>query len=138
MKNDIVLREVCKFMIPAIQLYAVYIILHGHISPGGGFAGGTILSCSFIIAHLVFGRDYVKSKFNFNLLIKIMSICLIIYGIIKMYSFLTSGTHLPHPPLGVPGNILSGGFILPLNILVGIIVACVMYIVFDLFMEGGK
>lgn len=136
MKNDIVLKEVSKILIPTIKLFSIYVILHGHLSAGGGFAGGTILGCSYILSHFAFGKEYMKRKFSFYYLLKVMCICLIIYGTIKGYSFFTAGTHMPHPPLGIPGNILSSGFILPLNILVGVIVACVIYIMFDIFYEG--
>ena len=39
-------------------------------------------------------------------------------------------------PKGIPGTIFSGGFILPLNLCVGIIVACTMYTFYSLFLEG--
>lgn len=136
MKNNVILNEVSKIIIPIIQLFSIYVILFGHISPGGGFAGGTLLGNSYIISYLVYGKEYMNKKLNINFMLKIMSICLITYGIIKLYSFLTAGTHLPHLPKGVPGNILSGGFILPLNILVGITVAYVMYLIFSLFMRN--
>ena len=40
-------------------------------------------------------------------------------------------------PLGTPGAILSSGFILPLNICVGLIVMCTMYAFYTLFRKGG-
>ena len=39
---------------------------------------------------------------------------------------------------GVPGELLSGGLILPLNICVGVIVACTMYTFYTLFLEGEE
>jgi len=41
--DDIIIRAVARIMIPFIQLYALYVIMHGHHSPGGGFQGGVIL-----------------------------------------------------------------------------------------------
>lgn len=46
---DIILRTLCRFLIPFIQLFALYVIAHGHHSPGGGFQGGVILGASLIL-----------------------------------------------------------------------------------------
>jgi multicomponent Na+:H+ antiporter subunit B len=134
--KDTILQEVCKFIILAVQIFAFYIILHGHLSPGGGFAGGAILGCSFIIVHLVFGKTYIRQSINSKKIIQGISIPLIFYGIIKGYSFLSDYLHLPHPPLGIRGNIFSSGFILPLNIIIGVVVAFVLYFAFSLFLDG--
>mgnify|MGYP006976618559 CR=1 FL=1 len=40
-------------------------------------------------------------------------------------------------PLGTPGDILSSGLILPLNICVGLVVACTMYAFYAMFRKGG-
>jgi multicomponent Na+:H+ antiporter subunit B len=134
--KDTILVEVCRIMIPVIQLFSIYIISHGHLSPGGGFAGGAILGCSFIITHLVFGRTYIRKIINGNIIMKGMSISLIFYGLMKGYSFLSYDLHLPKIPTGTPGNIFSAGLILPLNIIVGIVVSLMMYFTFSLFLDG--
>ena len=40
-------------------LYGVQVVLYGHSSPGGGFAGGVILACCFILMLLAFGKEFV-------------------------------------------------------------------------------
>jgi multicomponent Na+:H+ antiporter subunit B len=47
--HDIILRTLSRFLIPFIQLFALYVIAHGHHSPGGGFQGGVILGASLIL-----------------------------------------------------------------------------------------
>lgn len=47
--HDIILRTLCRFLIPFVQLFALYVIAHGHHSPGGGFQGGVILGASLIL-----------------------------------------------------------------------------------------
>ncbi|MEJ5376675.1 MAG: Na(+)/H(+) antiporter subunit B [bacterium] len=47
--HDLILRTLCRFLIPFIQLFALYVIAHGHHSPGGGFQGGVILGASLIL-----------------------------------------------------------------------------------------
>lgn len=46
---DLVIETVCRLLIPFIQLFALYVIAHGHHSPGGGFQGGVILGASIIL-----------------------------------------------------------------------------------------
>ncbi len=47
--QDMILKTMCRLIIPFIQLFALYVIAHGHHSPGGGFQGGVILGASFIL-----------------------------------------------------------------------------------------
>lgn len=46
-----------------IFLFGIYIILFGDLSPGGGFAGGVIIACSYVLLILAFGRQYVEKNF---------------------------------------------------------------------------
>ena len=60
------------------------------------------------------------------------------YALLKTYSFYTGANGIESIiPLGTPGAILSGGLILPLNICVGLVVACTMYAFYALFSKGG-
>jgi len=133
-----ILREIGRVVNPFIQIFGLYVIFFGHLSPGGGFSGGTILGASLILYYIVWGSKLAGEKFSYGKLIKIMSTAITLYGVLKGYSFITGGSHLnlPQPPLGTPGNILSGGLLLPLNIIVGIVVAITMYFFFTLFDRG--
>ncbi len=47
--KDLIVKTTCRLVIPSIQLFAFYVIAHGHYSPGGGFQGGVILGASIIL-----------------------------------------------------------------------------------------
>lgn len=47
--QDLIITTACRLLIPFIQLFALYVIAHGHHSPGGGFQGGVILGSSIIL-----------------------------------------------------------------------------------------
>jgi multicomponent Na+:H+ antiporter subunit B len=53
--HDLIIKTICRMLIPFIQLFALYVIAHGHHSPGGGFQGGVILGASIIV--LAISRD---------------------------------------------------------------------------------
>lgn len=44
--HDLIIKTACRLLIPFIQLFALYVVAHGHHSPGGGFQGGVILGAS--------------------------------------------------------------------------------------------
>jgi len=52
-----ILDAASRLLIPFILLFALYVLAHGHHSPGGGFQGGTILAAGVILLQLVRGRD---------------------------------------------------------------------------------
>ncbi|THB81738.1 MAG: Na(+)/H(+) antiporter subunit B [Desulfobacteraceae bacterium] len=52
--HDLVIRTTCRMVIPFIQVFALYVIAHGHHSPGGGFQGGVILGASVVLFAVCF------------------------------------------------------------------------------------
>ena len=46
---DLIIRTTCRVIIPFIQIFALYVVAHGHYSPGGGFQGGVILGATVIL-----------------------------------------------------------------------------------------
>lgn len=60
----LIVKTITRLTVGLILLYGIYIVLHGHISPGGGFAGGVIIALSFIHLMLAFGKDVALKKFS--------------------------------------------------------------------------
>ena len=52
--DDQIIRVSVRLLVPFIQLFGLYVIVHGHYSPGGGFQGGVLLGASFILLALAF------------------------------------------------------------------------------------
>ncbi len=48
-----ILNLAVRLLAPFVLLFAVYVILHGHYSPGGGFQGGTLIAVTFIMLRMV-------------------------------------------------------------------------------------
>ena len=48
-------RTLLRPLVAGLQLFALYVVIHGHYSPGGGFQGGVLLAASFIVPRLVHG-----------------------------------------------------------------------------------
>jgi multicomponent Na+:H+ antiporter subunit B len=62
----LIVKTITRLTVGLILLYGVYILSHGHISPGGGFAGGVIVALSFIHLMLAFGRETALRKLSKN------------------------------------------------------------------------
>ena len=136
-ENDTILRKSALIVFPIIMVFGVYVILNGHISPGGGFSGGAILGAGFVLFLSAFGFNKTERFMNANTVRIITLVALLVYCLSKCYSFFTGANHLESGiPLGTPGAILSSGLILVLNICVGMVVACTMYSFYALVRRG--
>ncbi len=54
---SLIVKTITRLTVGLILLYGIYIVSHGHISPGGGFAGGVIIALSFIHLMLAYGKE---------------------------------------------------------------------------------
>lgn len=137
-KDDVILQRSAAVLTPIILLFGIYIILNGHLSPGGGFSGGAIIGAGLILYLNAFGFKRTEQFMSFRLFTGVTFSALMFYALAKTYSFYTGANHL-HSIIstGTPGNIISAGLILPLNIAVGMVVACTMYAFYALFRKGG-
>lgn len=143
-EQPVILRLIVSLVVPFIMVFGIYIIFNGHLSPGGGFSGGAILGAGLSLYAAAFGAQRTRRFFTFTTFKVASCAALLFYAIIKGISFFTGaaesfahvGERSSLLPLGTPGNILSAGLILPLNICVGIIVACTIYGLYALFSEG--
>lgn len=137
-KNDVILQGTAFALCPIIFIFGIYVILNGHLSPGGGFSGGAILGAGLMLYTSAFGFKKTQRFFNEMIykIAKITALCM--YGIIGSYFYIMGANGIEnHIPLGIPGHILSGGIILPIDICVGIEVACTMYAFYAFFRRGG-
>ena len=136
--KDTIMRRVGMLILPAIFIFGIYILLNGQISPGGGFSGGAVLGAAMIICVVAFGFEQVDKVLTARLISAITFVSLMFYSFSKGYVFFMGANHLDnHIPKGVPGAILSGGLILPLDIAVGFVVACTMFGFYSLFRRGS-
>ena len=132
-KNDVILQTVAPIII-----FGIYVILCGHLGPGGGFSGGAVIGAGLILYLNAFGFAKTERFFTAKTY-KWMSFgALACYALAKSYSFYTGANEIHSViPLGTPGAILSSGLILILNICVGIVVAGTMYTFYVMFRKGG-
>ncbi|MDD3712865.1 MAG: MnhB domain-containing protein [Candidatus Izemoplasmatales bacterium] len=137
--NDIIIKNITRIVIPFAQIYGIFVILNGHVSPGGGFAGGAIIGTSLILYTLVFGREKGRKKFSHKASEIAETGGILIYVIVGLIGLVVAGRFLTNLgagfPEGVIGNIISGGMIPILMIGIGIKVASTMISLFNLLID---
>jgi len=142
MTDDVIIKTVCRIFTPFIQIFALYVIMHGHHSPGGGFQGGVILGASFILLVITQGLERTRRRFSQKLDTIFCSIGLLVYSGIGVLCLILGGNYLNYGklskllPVGVAEARSLG--ILGIEIGVGIGVMAVMYSIFSDIVTGGE
>lgn len=136
--SDKILQQVTFILFPLIMIFGIYVVVNGHLSPGGGFSGGAIMGAGLVLYLNAFGIKKMNRFFTKNTHKYVCFGALSFYCLAKSYSFFTGANHLDSIiSTGVPGKIISAGLILPLNICVGLVVASTIYSFYTLFRKGG-
>jgi len=112
--------QIVKTAVPVINLFiyvvGIVIILRGHLSPGGGFAGGAVLASAFILTSLAFrntGRGIL-----YMVLETLMGLGILAVGLLGIYY---GGGFLQNfLPTGRVGDFFSGGTVVILYTLIGV------------------
>ncbi len=87
-----------KLLFPAIILLGVYVFIHGHLTPGGGFQGGVIIATGFLLMLMAY-KDYTVSHVVLSVVESLAGITFASLGIVGLFSggsflndFLGNGT----------------------------------------------
>ncbi len=129
----VVAKKVCQFIAPAIFLFGIYISLYGHLSPGGGFAGGVIMASALVFQVLVYGSLLEKLRKEEWRLEIAESVSIFSFLILAVLGLLVAGTAIffgNFLPVGKIGNLVSGGFIPIGNLIIAIEVCASISLIF--------
>ena len=117
-----IVRRGMALVVPFILLYASSIIVMGHLTPGGGFQGGTVLATATILFCIVYGSSFEAARVNSRVKETMESAgALLFIGIGLMGLGLGAGflANSPLFPIGNSGDFFSAGTIPFLNVAVG-------------------
>lgn len=90
--SKLILKKGAKCLAPVVILYGIYVVLNGHLSPGGGFSGGSIIGAGLILYSVAFGHKKMQTFFTIKTLTLTTAACLLTYCGCKSYSFFTGAT----------------------------------------------
>ncbi|MFC1898385.1 MnhB domain-containing protein [Candidatus Cloacimonadota bacterium] len=130
---SIIVKKICQIIAPVIFLFGLYIIAHGHLTPGGGFAGGVIMASSFIFQIIAYGSILPKLRHEEEGLEFLESAAILGFLIIAALGLIISGSTVFFAEFlkkGQLGELYSAGFIPLENIVVGAEVCAGVSIIF--------
>jgi len=126
------LDAAARLLVPFMWLFAAYVLIHGHDSPGGGFQAGVILAASLILLRLVRGQD---SRPGLTSRDAVTCACAgpLLYGGIGVASLLSGGNFLDYGVLPLPMDPVQVRVIGTLGIETGVMVGVtgVLVLIFD-------
>ena len=142
-----IVRTVTNIIYSFIILFGFYIIIHGHLTPGGGFQGGAVVASAFALLAISYGALKIKDilkKENFSVsecsaLFVFIGLAFLGISTVFFYNFLTGGVIFGNIPSGInPGDLNTGGVIPLMNVAVGVEVLSGIGLIILYMFTGSK
>jgi len=130
-----VVRTVAEFLKGFIFLFGIYLVLYGHLTPGGGFAGGVVIACAFVLLTLAEGQGPAMKIFPKRVAAEMDSVgALIFLGLALSGLWARNGAaffkNFIETAEPAQFKLFSGGIILVCNIGIGLKVGASLFLVF--------
>ena len=130
---DVIIKVVCRSLVPFIQLFGLYVIMHGHSSPGGGFQGGVTLAASFILLVLAEDRATLRPHLSLAVLNASTSAGVLLYAGLGVVCLALGANYLDYGLLPFAEPRSTGMLIIEIG--VGITVMAAMLSIFRDLLE---
>ena len=140
--DDLVVKTTSRLIVPFSQLFALYVIAHGHHSPGGGFQGGVILGASFILYAIATNMRAGLTRINEKQAVILCGLGVLIYAGTGLLCMLLGANYLDYsalaPLFGSDAVTARSHGILMVEIGVGITVMAVMVHLYYSLASAGR
>lgn len=127
---SLIVKTITRLTVGLILVYGIYIVSHGHVSPGGGFAGGVIIALSFIHLMLAYGKETTFRKLSKSAASVFESIGAIMFLTIALLGFTGGYFFLNFFAKGEPFRLFSAGIIPLCNIAISLKVGAGLFGIF--------
>jgi multicomponent Na+:H+ antiporter subunit B len=120
--TTIVIQTIARILVPFIQLFGLYVIIHGPVSPGGGFQGGMIVGASIILLALSYDLSSAEARASHKIRIAMDSIGSLLFAGIGLVALLAGGIFMEFGiiPLPMAPAEVRGIMILLIGVAIGI------------------
>jgi len=125
-----IVRTVANQLMLFVLVFGIYVIMHGHVTPGGGFQGGAVIASGIVMLIVAFGSGHIKNSLRERRLSVVESSGALLFivvafagiGTVFFYNFLVGSRIFGGiPPTGSnPGDVWTGGVIPLMNLGVGL------------------
>jgi multisubunit Na+/H+ antiporter MnhB subunit len=118
--RDSIIKSCANITLPIALILGIYVILHGHLSPGGGFQGGVIIAGAVAIVLIAYGYTGVTTVFNAERTKVAEDIGAVGYVFVAALGLIYGVTFCANVIWhGIPGKLFSSGTIFFMNFAVG-------------------
>jgi multicomponent Na+:H+ antiporter subunit B len=127
----VIVKTIASWVKVLIFLFGINIILFGHLTPGGGFAGGVILASSYVLLMLAFGREFAEKNLSLPAASKIDCLGAFLFALIAILGFAFGGIFFVNylVKYSQPLRLISAGTIPLSNIAIGLKVGASLFLV---------
>ncbi len=138
---DVILQTASRLLVPVMQIFALYVVAHGHHSPGGGFQGGVILGASMILLAISYDIQEALDRFKEKIVLIGSAMGVLIYAGIGAICLVLGRNFLAYAawakPLGITEVEAHSHGMLGVEIGVAITVLCIMFSLYVDLASGG-
>jgi multicomponent Na+:H+ antiporter subunit B len=131
MEMSIIVKTTTRLLAPLMLLFGMYIVVTGHLNPGGGFQGGVILGSVFLLFFIAFGMK--EGRFSENVASLVEDVNALLLVGVGLLGILVGKAFFSNFLLGV--NIFSTGSIPLINTLIGLKVGAAFMVLFYTFLR---
>jgi len=125
-----IVKTISRLLIAVIFSFGIYITVYGHLTPGGGFAGGIMLACGLILLTLAFGKKTALGKLSDFWASLLDNLGAFTFWSIAMLGYMSGYFFLNFLEKSAPFQILSSGTVLLNNLAIAIKVFASIFAVF--------
>jgi multicomponent Na+:H+ antiporter subunit B len=133
-----IVRLTCRAVSRLIQVFALYVIFHGHYSPGGGFQGGALLASAVILLRISEGHAASQAEFPSAWALPLGAVGALLYAGVGLADLLAGGNFLQYEFTPLPQMTAAQAHywgILLVEVGVGLAVMAILVAIFDRMME---
>jgi multicomponent Na+:H+ antiporter subunit B len=105
--DSLMLRTLVGPLVAAMQLFAVYVLMHGHYSPGGGFQAGILIAASLILPMLVRGGEARAARISLPATVSLTSLGVFIFALIGLIPMLWGQPLLAYGALPIADDLAT-------------------------------
>jgi multicomponent Na+:H+ antiporter subunit B len=140
--HDLIIMNICRILLPFIQLFALYVVAHGDFSPGGGFQGGVMFGATLVLMAISFDLRTALSRVGEKILALLATLGVVLYGGIGVLCMLLGGEFLDYSELAkilpVHAEEARALGMIGVEVGVGIAVTAVMAVIYVNIASAGR
>jgi len=123
-----------RLLYPIMLAFGLYVIINGHLSPGGGFQGGAIVATAILILYYI----DISKTIEVRLILTIEKFLFLLLLLLSVLSYFTRDGYLFTNFISSPNQDSKAIYLMLLNVIIGAKVALGLVAIFTAFLKEGR